>query len=347
MYEIDFLPVRRRYGDAALGPCAIAVRLMVESEDRRAIVVLGGGDLESGLDVVDHIRRYYDSDTVDLVIATRPDARHLEGLAAVLEQLEVVEVLVHQPQTHDPDASRQLDLAALERLLAVARDEGTTVTEPFSGVTRLDGQVAILGPPKSYYQRLLAEIGDSGSTGSRTAKLDDAFPSTTLHTKAAGLFERTLSRLHVETLTNAGEVSPIDNMSPVALLQVADHRLLFTGEAGVPALKHAADFFKSEYGGFARRPLRFFQPPHHGRAESLSPRILDRVLGKPGRPHGKHCVAFIATTAGDDAHPTPQVVNALERRACAVSATAGRAACHAFDAPPRPDWQSLPPSSTG
>jgi hypothetical protein len=347
VYEIDFLPVRRRYGDDAVRACAIAVRLTVEGEDRQAIVVLGGGDMDTGIAVVDHIRRYYHSDTVDLVIATRPDSGHLEGMIAVLEQLEVVELFLHQPDLHDPGVAGHLDLAALEKVVAVARAEGTTVTEPFAGEARLDGQVCVLGPPRAYYERLLAEIGKSKSTDARSARLDDAFPPTRIHTKAAGYFERTLNRLHFETLTKAGEVSPIDNMSPIALIRVGDHRLLFAGEAGVPALEHAVDFYESEYGKFVRRPLRFFQAPHHGRAETLGPGVLNRILGKPGRFHCKHCVAFIATMAGDDHLPAPQIVHALERRGCAVSATAGRAACHAFEAPPRPEWQALPPSSPG
>jgi hypothetical protein len=347
VYEIDFLPVRRRYGDDTVSACAIAVRLTVEREDRQAIVVLGGGDMDTGIAVVDHIRRYYHSDTVDLVIATRPDSGHLEGLIAVMEQLDVVELFVHQPDLHDPGVASHLDLAALEKVIAVARAEGTTVTEPFAGVARLDGQISVLGPPQAYYERLLAEVGESKSTDARSARLDDAFPPTSFQTKASGFFERSLNRLHLETLTNAGEVSPIDNMSAVALIRVDDHRLLFAGEAGVPALTQAVDFYESEYGTFVRRPIRFFQAPHHGRAESLGPGILSRILGKPGRFHGKHCVAFIATMAGDDDTPAPQVVHALERRGCTVSATAGRAACHTFDAPPRPEWQALPPSSTG
>jgi hypothetical protein len=152
VYETDFLPVRRRYGDNAVSTaCAIAVRLTVESQDRSAIVVLGGGDDDTGIALVDHMRRYYDPETVDLVIATRPDSGHLDGLIAVLEQLKVAELLVHQPERHDPNAARYLDLVALEKLLAVADDNGTRATEPLAGMDRLDGQLRILGPVQAYY----------------------------------------------------------------------------------------------------------------------------------------------------------------------------------------------------
>src|SRR5580693_2236869 len=85
-FEIDFLPVGEgRSGDA------IALRfgnLTGERKDQ-VVVVIDGGFKESGEKLVEHIKSYFNTDYVDTVISTHPDADHASGLSVVLETLSV------------------------------------------------------------------------------------------------------------------------------------------------------------------------------------------------------------------------------------------------------------------
>ena len=328
MYEIDFLPSRGRSADGVKGASAITVRFTVDGEDDDAVVVIDGGDTRTGEAIVDHVPTYYDSGRVDLVIATRTSAEgQLAGLAVVLDKLEVRELMIHQPRRHGAEESTSGELDAVDELLDVARRRGVTVTEPFTGAFRASGQVAILGPSQSYYERVVQEAAestdDAGGDGGR-------------------FLGRALRRLHVDGLAEREQASIGDDRSVVTMIQVGDHRLLFTGDAGAGALGEALDFYESWYGEFDAMPLRFFQAPHHGNPKVLGSAVLDRVFGTARAPHGDGCAVFISSAGGEQGQASPKLISALNRRGCAVSATDGRAACHAFEAPPRPEWLQLP-----
>jgi hypothetical protein len=327
VYEIDFLPSGS--GSSTSNPSAITVRFTIDGEDDDAIVILDGGRARTGAAIVEHVRSYYDSHTVDLLIATQTNAEDLVGLAVVLDELEVRELLIHQPRRHRADDSTEA-LDAVDRLLDVARHRGTTVTEPFTGLFRFNGQLAILGPSQTYYEQLLREPA-ADRHGRR------------IRSRVNGVLRRGLARLPVETLSDDADVTPADNMSVVTLIQTSGHRLLFAAAAGIPALEDAADFYESWYGDFATSPVHFLQAPHHGRPESLGPSVLNQILGPPGAPHNDSCVAFISTPPRVEDLPSPRIVAALRRRGCAVTATAGRASCHSVGGPPRPEWTSLAP----
>lgn len=328
MYEIDFLPSRGRSADGVKGAGAITVRFTVDGEDDDAIVVIDGGDTRTGEAIVDHVRTYYGSGPVDLVIATRTSAEgQLAGLAVVLDKLEVRELMIHQPRRHGAEESTSGELDAVDELLEVARRRGVTITEPFTGAFRANGQVAIVAPSQSYYERVVQEAAesrdDAGGDGGR-------------------LLGRALKRLHVDGFAEREQAPIGDDRSVVTMIQVGGHRLLFTGDAGAGALEEALDFYESWYGEFDAMPLRFFQAPHHGNPKVLGSAVLDRVFGTTRAPHGDGCVVFISSAGGEQGQASLKLISALNRRGCAVSATDGRAACHAFEAPPRPEWLQLP-----
>jgi len=329
VYEVDFLPFRSRSADDTSAG-AITVRFTLEGEDADAVVVIDGGDARTGEAIVDHVRTYYDSDLVDLLIATRTTADEYSGLTEVIDRLQVRELLIHQPASHAPAGSEAADRPGLDKLLSLARDKGIRVSEPFTGLFRFDGQLAILGPSQTYYERLLREP-------------DELPDGPGVRSRVGGALRRGLARLPIETLSDDADAGSGDNASVVTLIQTSGHRLLFTSAAGISALQDAADFYESWYGEFAGAPLDFIQAPHHGRPESLGPSVLNQMLGRPGAPHNDSCVAFISTPPRCEDLPAPQVVAALRRRGCAVTATAGRAACHSVGGPPRPEWASLSP----
>src|SRR3954452_12066106 len=114
MYELDLLPVEGS-GIGGKSGDAITARFTTPT-GRQAVVVVDGGFTDDGERVVDHIQSYYGTSTVDLVISTHPDADHINGLATVLTELDVTELMVHQPWLHTTDASEFSNIEAIEKL---------------------------------------------------------------------------------------------------------------------------------------------------------------------------------------------------------------------------------------
>lgn len=338
MFEVDFLPVENENQDGGKSGDAIAIRFTVHAEQRQAVVVIDGGRDYTTDALVRHIDQYYGTDVVDLMISTHPDADHLNGLAGVVEALDVQELMIHQPRLHAGDVSDFSNLEALDELLDTAKARGVLVSEPFTGESRLGGQLTVLGPTSTYYEELLAQqLWEAKYTTASAAASKGWWQ------RGINLLERAVDWLPVETLTDEGETSHRNNSSVITLLTVDGQRMLFTGDAGIPAMTAAADQYESTYGSFAAFPLSFMQAPHHGSKRNLGPTILNRILGMPTSPYASSTVALISSAKAAPKHPSPKVVNALKRRGCFVGATEGITICHSSGAPARPGWGILQP----
>lgn len=341
LYEIDFLAVENEDQDGGKSGDAITLRFTLDAENREAVVVIDGGFTDIGEKVVQHIQTHYKTDHADLVISTHPDADHLNGLPTILEQLKVDELMVHQPRLHTKDVSDFSNLEALDHLLEVASIQNVKLVEPFTGTTRFGGQLLVMGPSESYYDQLLAEQLKGEDRASASAGVM-AVKRGVWHLQ--NLVERALTLLPTETLTDEGETTARNNSSVITLVSSDGDRFMLTGDAGVPALERAADYYEQQLGSFARSPLSFLQAPHHGSKRNVGPTILDRVLGKPGATHASDCASFISSARAAIKHPSPKVVNALSRRGCSVIATEGKAICHrSSSAPQRAGWSPIQP----
>ncbi|WP_433609564.1 ComEC/Rec2 family competence protein [Dactylosporangium sp. CA-139114] len=323
MYDVDFLPVENDQQDGGKSGDAIAIRFTVDATGRRGVVVIDGGFTDIGDNLVGHIRRYYRTNSIDLMISTHPDADHLNGLAKVVEQLTVRELMIHQPRLHIRDVSEFSNLEALDNLITLARRRGVILTEPFAGVERFGGQLRILGPTEEYYEALLREQLAEAKVG---AFADTSQPRWLQ--QVARAFEQALTYLPLETLTDEGETSARNNGSVITLITASQERMLFTGDAGMPALEAAASCYENSVGPFSAAPLGFFQAPHHGSKRNVGPTILNRILGRPEAPYNADCTSFVSSAKAAPKHPSPKVVNALKRRGCTVFATEGNMILH-------------------
>ena len=103
-YEIDFLPV----GTGECSGDAIALRFgsLQGSRNEQTVIVIDGGYKEDGEKLIEHIKTFYGTGSVDLVISTHPDNDHSSGLAAVLEELKVGRLWMHKPWEHTDDIAR-------------------------------------------------------------------------------------------------------------------------------------------------------------------------------------------------------------------------------------------------
>jgi hypothetical protein len=339
MYEIDFLPVESEAGPGSKSGDAITMHFS-RLDGTSAVVVIDGGFADTGNSLVEHIGEYYDTDLVDIMISTHPDADHINGLAVAMEQLRVGELLIHQPRLHVGRVTDFSNIEAVDNLLELAASRKVAISEPFTGVNRMAGQLRILGPTEWYYKELVQQHLDDVKSGV-AASARPARPG--LLTKGMELLERALAYLPVETLTDDGETSPRNNTSVITLIRVDGRRLLFTGDAGIPALEYAAEEYEAYVGAFSLAPLSFLQAPHHGSKHNLGPTILNQMLGMPASPFGTPS-SFISSAKASTKHPSPKVVNALSRRGVDVCATEGRTICwRSPDAPSRPGWVALTP----
>ena len=185
--------------------------------------------------------------------------------------MDVRALLMHQPWEHAEDIctlfknpeQKNLDqklekaLSTASELDEIAKKRGIPIHQPFAGVKTEDGSLHVLGPTQEYYQSLIPNfrrtpqglVEKLGKAGERGAEKAIEWVTETLH-------------ISTEKLDDDGETSHENNSSVILLVTVDDHRLLFTGDAGIPALLQAADYAESQ--GIDLHNLQWMQIPHHG-----------------------------------------------------------------------------------
>jgi len=347
-YDIDYIHV----GNGEKGGDAIALRwgnLTTEPKWQK-VVVIDGGFSDSGDLLVDHIRKYYGTDTVDLVISTHPDSDHISGLTNVLENMKVGEILMHQPWKHTGGISdafkdgRVTDNSikdalkeSLEQALTIeqlASKKGIRITEPFVGVTCFGGAMRIIGPTINYYEELLPDFRG-------TPESKDSSVLNTIFQGAASVVHKIAEDFNIETLDDNGETSAENNSSTIILFTISDECLLFTGDAGIPALAQAIELLENE--GFDFNRIKFIDVPHHGSRRNVGPSVLDKIVGPKQAHDQKRKTAFVSAPISSSKHPSKKVMNAFRRRGAHVFTTNGQTIHHLKNSPDRPGWTSIEP----
>ncbi len=331
MYEVDFLPV----GTGEKSGDAIALRFNATNpaNNNQVVVIIDGGFSEVGSNLVQHVKTYYGTTRADLVISTHPDADHINGLCTLVEQMDVGELLLHMPANHGYAQDVWGD--GVPELRSLARRKGVPITEPFAGLQRFGGALTVLGPTQSYYEELLAQHVEEQRAGTSAAG--------SFGHKLRQLARRSLAALPlVETLGEDGVTSPCNNSSVISYWLIDDYPLLFTGDAGIPALRQATDLLVQTGHGPAR-PLDFFQAPHHGSRRNLAPSLLDDLLGPRRAPYSTATITFVSAAEDDPKHPSAKVTNALQRRGSAVFTSEKSTIHHSRAGHPRPGWGPATP----
>lgn len=333
-FEVDFMGV----GQGERSADAIALRFGdLSSPQSQTVMVIDGGTQESGEQLVEHIQRYYGTKRVDFAVLTHPDADHASGLSVVLEKMEIGTLLMHRPWEHAAEirsmfVNNTIAIGRLEdklqRALQNAKDLEVIATrrriqivEPFAGIKTSDGSIQVLGPTERYYQSLICDFRNTPAA------------KESLIAKAFRAVEEGVSwvkeTLHFETLTDEGVTSAENNSSAIVLITDGADRLLFTGDAGIPALSAALDY--AQASGNRIDGLRCFQVPHHGSRRNLGPTVLNRLTGMKA--------AYISCCKdGAPKHPSQRVINALIRRGANVYSTCGTTHCAREGAQGRQGW---------
>ncbi len=327
-YEIDFLPVgtSQKSGDA--------ICMRVGSPSAYEIIVVDGGNFDSGKALVDHINLYYGNPNfIDHVVCTHPDDDHTSGLRKILENFRVGTVWIHQPWNHAADLLERFKYAWTQQGLAdhlrkecfpivreiceAAEASGATLREPFQG--DWIGPFNVLAPKYSTYLDLVPEMS---RTPAQKSLVEDA---RNLWARAAEAAFSVFENWSVETLRepDQGANSASNESSVVMFGNFTGNRLLLTGDVGVAGLQEAYNY-AVQTGQNVVSP-NTVQIPHHGGRRNVSPSILNVILGSRLPDESVVRGWAIASAAKEDPHhPRRVVLNAFRRRGYACTATEGR-----------------------
>ena len=362
VYEVDVLPV----GDGERCGDAIALRFWIpDSLESQNVWVIDGGTKESGEALVRHIKEYYGTEFVNVVVSTHPDSDHASGLSVVLEKLKVGKLLMHQPWNHAEEINHLFDdgriiqsgieervwsaLQDVRELEKIATRKYIKIIEPFSDngepQLALNANVYVLSPSKVFYEgqltnfRCMPEVAKQAENRARKQEFIEMLKA------AAKETARALETWLKETLADPEEdaTSAENNSSVVLLFELDGDRLLFTADAGVPALTEAAN--RAQALGIDLKKAKFIQVPHHGSKRNVGPTILNRIIGPIKDTESYDKIAFVsASKDGQPKHPAKKVVNAFKRRGANVFATQGKWLCHhSSNAPQREGWSNATP----
>jgi beta-lactamase superfamily II metal-dependent hydrolase len=357
-YEIDFLPV----GEGERSGDAICLRYTCDGGSSWYVGVIDGGTRDSGEQLCQHIREFYQTEVVDFLICTHPDQDHASGLSVVMEELTVRRVLMHCPWDYidhifervtdgrvTKEGLRQRLIENHSHAYAIyekAKADNIPISHAFAGHYQSDIPcLHIAGPTYGYY--LNQVIGFRSITqlteDTEASIFDDIFNA------GHSIFNRVVESINEEALVDPVEdaTSAENNSSVITFFDFSGKRALLTGDAGVPALEQAANHIESL--GHPLGEFTFFQVPHHGSKRNVGPSILSRLLGTPplldSEPEPTFSSFISAAPDGSPKHPNSRVVNALIRRRSRVISTQGTKMYHFTSNMPDRGWgqaNSLP-----
>ena len=194
----------------------------------------------------------------------------------------------------------------------------------------------VLGPTEAFYKNLLP-----GYRGTPEPKAGLTFAFGQLVEKAKETVKKIAENWGHETLDDTGETSAENNSSAIILFTIGEDSLLFTSDAGIPALSEAVGRLHAD--GFDFSKLKFVQVPHHGSKRNIGPTLLNTLIGPKTSQPTRIKTAFASVSPeGAPKHPAKKVTNAFLRRGAPVHVTAGSTKLHYRNAPGRGWINSTP-----
>ncbi len=332
-FEFHFHPVGS--GERS-GEC-ITARIAVDGIQN--IYVIDGGTQETGAHVSRFIRTYYGSDKIDHLILTHPDDDHASELKEMLSHCVVGNLWAILPWEHSHFVShlfywrksqQDLKIDIVERhprlaeIVSLANQQGTRILQPLQGCNI--GPFHVVSPHLSFYCDLLPFMSKTPPAlpGITTpANFQDTPSNTTTSADAINVQED----WQTETLTESGNTSAANESSVVLYGNIANHRILLTGDAGMAALLHSIVYCSTAQAWGLDLPMQQFNLmsiPHHGSRNNITPYILNQLIGPPV-PQGvsRHLHAYASASIADPIHPRRVVTNAFVRRGAVVATTRG------------------------
>ena len=327
-FEIDFLAVEtKKSGDA------ISLRYSVGGE-RQKVHVVDGGYLDTGDALVASIKKHYGDVThIDNVVLTHTDRDHVNGLQKVLENFTVGTLWMNRPWIYAPELIKRFTTySSVERLVSKLRSvygpaaeleelaiaKRITIADPLQGAQI--GQFRVLAPSRARYLQL---ITDSDRT---PAVATDSVSKSVLGivVEAAKSVANLVKAAWGQEYFPVAGTSEENEMSVIQYAEIAQKRILLTGDAGRDALTEAANYLRD--CGVLLPGIAFFQVPHHGGRHNVNTEVLNRWLGPKMAmlPQTTSFVAVCSSAKADEHHPKNSVIRAILHRGGHFSATEGR-----------------------
>lgn len=356
--EIEFLPV----GDGCKPGDAIVIRYGSSNEWK--LMVIDGGNLDSGKALVSHVRNTFGANAVvSHALLTHPDADHSSGMREILSGLKVANLWLHLPwqfasaarpyfadkRWTDQGLAQELraEYDILGDLVALATKTNIPIKQPFAGVPI--GPFQVISPWEGVYPYLIPQFDRTAAPdqaaiqaagfwigkppGSLSALLD----------KAASKVQKWIPESWENERLRDGGCTSATNESSVVLYGDfgPGRRVLLTGDAGIWGLTMATCF--AQKNQLPMRDFMFVQVPHHGSRRNVGPSILNQILG-PIRPENapRNSCALVSAPNEDDTHPRKMVLNAFIRRGYNVCATQGNKIVYSGGFPTRPGYSPWP-----
>lgn len=339
-FEIDFL----KAGNSKSGD-AIAIRYKINEKAR--IHVVDGGFQETGKELVEHIKKYYDNPShIDAVVLTHPDGDHAVGLRELFDHFIIKELWMLRPWLYADELIHKFSrFSSVENLIKrlkeiypnvrkleeLAEENGVPIYEPFQNATI--GNFICLAPSKERYFSLIIE---SEKTPETTKEAQES-----LLEIAERIFKKTVSYIRAawgEEVFPVDDTSPENNMSIVQFAELCEQKILLTGDAGRATLDEAISF--APQAGLYLPGLDRIQVPHHGSRHNVSSEILDDLLGPRLSTKVENFTAIVSASKDDKDHPRKAVIRAFMHRGAKVITTKENTICTFKNAPNR-GWTSV------
>jgi hypothetical protein len=162
-YEIDFHPVQTsKSGDA--------ITMRYQIGQHWWVGVVDGGYINTAPDIASHIRNIYGTTRINHVVVIHPDKDHAEGLAPILEEFTVDQLLMLRPWRYAADLLPHFaryrsvqnlvdrlkeEYPYIAHLENIATRRGILISEPFQG--QKIGPYIVLAPSLGRYLQLIID----------------------------------------------------------------------------------------------------------------------------------------------------------------------------------------------
>lgn len=340
--EIDLLPVER--GNHS-GDC-IALRYgnLEKGGKEQTVIVIDGGYSSNAEVLKRHLKKYYKCTIngkvhINIVFLSHPDQDHVEGLAKLFEDDEVVvDNLVtmipwrvmtpqwfHDGRITQKSLDKKLEdafnpLLSLEKLAEKKKVTIITTTKLSNPCIFNGATMTTLGPELTFYKECVANSKKTPDKAEHIRSLKESTFS------ADNDNEEPYVRGQIKW-DDTECTSPINESSHIMLFEYEDHKILFCGDAGKVALKKAIKY--AEDNNIDLSNIDIIKMPHHGSRKNVNPTIMDTFAHKG-------CRCYISCKDGDEGHhPSKRLVNMLLEKGFSVHTTSGATLHKGWNAPDR------------
>lgn len=274
--------------------------------DLSYVILIDAGNINDWKTIKAHLKKYYDTYTIDLAICTHPDGDHMGGFFGLLEDkdISILEFWLIDPANYldENDIKRYTTeegaTKAVRKIFNNPTDESKNlidilISNDINAISIKSGDkhdklpIKVVAPSEGYYREvvknMVADYNVKVYEEADTSEYDEA------------------EELSVETAKSSidncdDDNSPYNQSSIVILYEPENNKkLLFAGDASCTSLVQMMEDYPEIVD------IDFLKVPHHGSKHNLSTPIIDTLKPK---------TSFISAK-GSKKHPSSAIVNYL------------------------------------